>query len=102
MNKSRDLPVVEKRDVGIQRRRSLRWRLFGLDDVMFFIVIFLIASTIWFMEIRASLPTQKHTCGKPLTIEERAAKILKENPLIGLHISAITKLYPTNLSRWPQ
>ena len=100
MEKSRGLPVVEKRDAGIQRRRSLRWRLFGLDDVLFFIVIFLIASTIWFTEIRALLPIQKHTCGKPLTVEERAAKILKENPLIGQHISAMTKLHSTNLLRW--
>jgi membrane dipeptidase len=80
------LPITEERDAGTQRRRSLRQRLFGLDDIMFLIVVFLIASTIWFSEIRALLPAQKHTCRTPLTVEERAAKILKDNPLIGQHI----------------
>jgi membrane dipeptidase len=55
----------------------------GADDVIFFVVLFLIASTIWFSEIRTLLSGQKHTCGKPLTVEERAVKTLQENPLIG-------------------
>jgi membrane dipeptidase len=77
------VPIIEERDAGTQHRRSLRQRLFGLDDIVFFVVVFLIGSTIWFSEVRAFLPAQKHTCRTPLTVEERAAKILEENPLIG-------------------
>jgi membrane dipeptidase len=81
MDKAGDLPTSEKL-ASIQRQPSRR-RLCKIDDVIFFIVLLLIASTIWFSEIRALLPGHKHTCGKPLTVEDRAVKILQENPLIG-------------------
>jgi membrane dipeptidase len=97
MEKLQGLPVVEGNNAATHRRRSLRWRLFGLDDVMFVIVIFLIASTIWFSEIRALLPAQRHTCRTPLTVEERATKILKENPLIGEYNPTMIILHLTNL-----
>lgn len=82
MEKIRDLPVSEKH-AHAQRRPSSRRRMCGADDVIFFVVLFLIASTIWFSEVRTLFSGQKHACGKPLTVEERAVKILRENPLIG-------------------
>jgi membrane dipeptidase len=82
MEKTEGLPVREHL-THAQRRRSSRRRLCNFDDVIFLVVLVLIASTIWFSEIRALFPGQKHTCGKPLTVEERAIKILQENPLIG-------------------
>lgn len=82
MEKIGDLPVSEKH-AHTPRRRSSKRRMCGADDVIFFVVLFLIASTIWFSEVRTLFSGQKHTCGKPLTVEERAVKILQENPLIG-------------------
>ncbi len=64
-------------------RRRFRQRSLGLDDALFVIVMFLIVSTIWFSEVRELFPRRKHTCKASLTVEERAAKILRENPLIG-------------------
>lgn len=81
MEKAGDLPTSEK--LAPIQRRSLRRRLCKFDDVIFLVVLFLIASTIWLTEIRTLFPGHKHTCGKPLTVEERAVKILQENPLIG-------------------
>jgi membrane dipeptidase len=81
MEKAGDLPTIEQH--APTQRRSSRRRLCNIDDVVFFIVLFLIASTIWFSEIRALFPGQKHTCGEQLTVEKRAVKILQENPLIG-------------------
>ncbi|KAL1793118.1 hypothetical protein ACET3X_008100 [Alternaria dauci] len=83
MEKTGDLPVSEKH-VHTPHRRPSRRRM-GVDDVIFFVVIFLIASTIWFSEVRTLFSGQKHTCRKPLTVEERAVKILQENPLIDGH-----------------
>ncbi|RYN40913.1 hypothetical protein AA0112_g2577 [Alternaria arborescens] len=84
MEKIGDLPVSEKH-AHTPRRRSSKRRMCGADDVIFFVVLFLIASTIWFSEVRTLFSGQKHTCGKPLTVEERAVKILRENPLIDGH-----------------
>ncbi|KAI4608431.1 hypothetical protein J4E80_009055 [Alternaria sp. BMP 0032] len=83
MEKAGDLPTSEK--LAPIQRRSLRRRLCKFDDVIFLVVLFLIASTIWLTEIRTLFPGHKHTCGKPLTVEERAVKILQENPLIDGH-----------------
>lgn len=81
MEKAGDLPTSQK--LAPIQRRSSRRRLCKFDDVIFLVVLFLIASTIWFTEIRTFFPGHKHACGKSLTVEERAVKILQENPLIG-------------------
>ena len=77
------LHVDEEHDSTTRQTYSRRRRIFGLDDVVFFLVIFLVGWIIWCTEVRALIPTQKHACNGSLTVEERAAKILKENPLIG-------------------
>lgn len=83
MKKSGDLPISEKHATP-PRGRSPRRRMCGVDDVIFYIVLLLIAFVIWSSEIRALFSTpKKHSCGMHMTVEERAVKILEENPLIG-------------------
>lgn len=84
MEKSSELPVSEDYAT-TQRSRVQRRRLCGIDDVIFFVVLCLIASIIWSSEIRALIPTQKHKRGELLSVEDRVTKILEENPLIGGH-----------------
>jgi membrane dipeptidase len=83
MEKSSELPVDEKHAT-TQHSRPRRRPLSALDNVIFVIVLLLIACTLWFSAVRGLFPAgQKHGCKGSLTVEERAASILKENPLIG-------------------
>jgi len=84
MEKPSELPVSEEYATS-QRSRLRRRRLCGIDDVIFFIVLCLVASVIWCSEIRALLPNQRHKRGELLSVEDRVTKILEENPLIGQH-----------------
>ncbi|CAO2648856.1 Nn.00g098050.m01.CDS01 [Neocucurbitaria sp. VM-36] len=74
----------EKHAVTTAQRRPRR-RICGLDKAVFLIVILLIFSTKWFLERQTLRPGQKHDCKSSLSVEERAIKILKNNPLIDGH-----------------
>lgn len=62
-----------------------RRRVCGLDSITFSAALLLVTFVLlWSADIRDLLwSPHKHTCGKNLTVEERAVKILQENPLIG-------------------
>lgn len=83
MENGNDLYVDEKREARTHRQLSRRRRSISMPDVIFTVVLLLICLTIWSREIWPVLPKFKHDCSKKHTIEERAAKILKETPLIG-------------------
>ncbi|KAF1845692.1 uncharacterized protein K460DRAFT_366537 [Cucurbitaria berberidis CBS 394.84] len=79
---------MEKKDsaigVTVHQRQSRR-RSFTLADLLFLVALCLIVSTIWLSEVRTLFPGRKHVCNSSSTVEERAAKVLKENPLIDGH-----------------
>ncbi|KAL6709719.1 hypothetical protein ACN47E_001148 [Coniothyrium glycines] len=85
MGKESHLPFVEATDATTAQARHKRRLLVGLDDIVFYLVIFIVGCTIWVTEIKPLFPTRKHGCKGSLTVEERAAKILKDTPLIDGH-----------------
>ena len=76
------LPSKEDEVVVNQSKRRQR-RPLRCADLLFVAAIFLIIGTIWHYEIRHVVPGCKYTHSSPLSVEERAEKILKRNPLIG-------------------
>ncbi|KAF1836612.1 hypothetical protein BDW02DRAFT_596278 [Decorospora gaudefroyi] len=83
MEKSESLPVDEKHAT---TPRNRPWKRRGLDAVIFVIVLILIASVIRFSEIKTLFSVgPKRVCNASLTVQGRAAKILRENPLIDGH-----------------
>lgn len=87
MEKGSALPLCKKRDATPSLRRTTGRRWFGPDDIVFYIVIILVGTTIWFTEIAPWFGQRQHGCTKALSVEERAIKVLKENPLIGKTIN---------------
>lgn len=80
-----------------------RRRICGLDSLTFSAVLLFTAFVLWSADIRALLwAPHKHTCQKHLTIEERAVKILKENPLIGQYRRLLlASAHLLTFWRWP-
>lgn len=87
MRKTEDLYVEKTYDAAEHQRRPQR-QLFVVATRAFWAVIFVLFSAKWLSEHGIPFTGHRHVCAGSLTIEERAAKILKENPLIGQHLLA--------------
>lgn len=52
-------------------------------------VLLLFVTTFWLTTVGPAFSFGRHGCGHKLTVEQRAAKILKTHPLIGQHYRTI-------------
>lgn len=87
MEKDSHFPMSEEEEM-IQQREERRWRVIAAAKRVHLGAVFFIFSfaCIWLAHMTGglSLPTTPHRiCKWPLSVEERAANILKKNPLIG-------------------
>jgi hypothetical protein len=62
-----------------QRRR----RVFTRDSRLAIAFTFVLTSCLWVSHLLNLLPAARTVCGRPLSVQERAAIILTKNPLIG-------------------
>lgn len=60
-------------------------RRFKNNNVVLVIIACLAGTLLWSTHIHPSATTPKHTCKGSLTVEQRATKVLRENPLIDGH-----------------
>jgi hypothetical protein len=64
-------------------RTPRRRRVFTHDSRLAMAVVFVVASCVWLSHTLNLLPAIRTVCRRPPGVQERAAIILKENPLIG-------------------
>jgi hypothetical protein len=83
MEKNHDLPVDENHEIVTTPRHDHRRLVFTRDNRITITLIFVIASCLWLSHIIDVFPRQHTACSRPLSVQERATNILKENPLIG-------------------
>ena len=83
MEKSQKLLGVDELPLRQQDAAPLR-RSKRSDHAIVAVLIFFLA-TCWFTTVGPAFTIGRHGCKHKLTVEQRAARILKEHPLIGQH-----------------
>lgn len=75
-------PLIEEGRDGASQSRGRSQRVTFVHRI-FLALLFLIIASFWYPEIRNALPKVNHGCKGRHSVERRALKILKKNPLIG-------------------